>query len=154
MPFLLLRSLIRAAPSTQGHVEAAAGVGCIYFFGQGVAVDCKRALAAYKTGAQGGNANCQYQLGVLFSHEGYGVKQDNKQALRWLEKAAAQDYSLALDALGVIVEEGRHGACPPSYRRAREFYRRAIGLGCAQAAENMRTLQENIRQVTRSHTFD
>ena len=55
MPFLFPRSLVCAAPSTQGHMEAAAIIGGIYYWGQGVAVDHKRALAAYKIGVEGGD---------------------------------------------------------------------------------------------------
>ena len=69
MPFLLPRSLVCTAPSTQGHVEAAALFGGIYYWGQGVAVDYKRAMAANKIGAEGGDAVSQFQLGGMLSKE-------------------------------------------------------------------------------------
>ena len=59
-----------------------------------MAVDYPRALAAYKMGAEGGNAHSQYQLGYMLSEENYGVDPlDYKQALVWYEGAAARGLS-------------------------------------------------------------
>ena len=125
--------------------------GYIYYWGQGVAVDYKRALAAYKLGAKGGNAHCQNQLGYMHSHEGYGVDPpDLKQALVWYEMAAAQDRPAALVAVGCMVEVG--DGAPPSWRRAREYFQRAINLGHPRSAEYMQSLNKKIQQVTRGHT--
>ena len=102
MPFLVPRSLVCTAPSTQGHIEAAGFIGCIYYWGQGVAVDYKRALAAYKIGAEGGNATSQNQLGFMYQN-GQGIDSpDYKQALVWYEKAAAQDLPDAINSLGFM----------------------------------------------------
>ena len=59
MPLLLPRSLVCTAPSTQGRIRAAALIGSIYRYGQGVAVDYARAMAAYKIGAEAGEAYSQ-----------------------------------------------------------------------------------------------
>ena len=64
----------------QGHVKAAEFVGSIYHWGQGVAVDDKRAMAAYLVAAEGGHAGCQYQVGVLYC-KGLGVDVDYAQGL-------------------------------------------------------------------------
>ena len=145
MPFLLPYSLVCTAPSTQGHVEAAATIGGIYGWGQGVAVDCERALAAYKTAAEGGNADCQYNLGHMLSH-GQGIDSpDYEQALVWYEKAAAQGLPFAVNSLGSMAQNGL--GQPPSWRRARELYRRAANLGCAEAATNMQNLAQSIANV-------
>ena len=149
MPFLCPRSLVCTAPSTQGHIEAAGLIGTIYNFGQGVAVDYKRALAACKIGAEGGDADCQSQLGLMLSR-GLGVDSpDYEQALVWYEKAAAQEHPSACCELGFMTYEGL--GRPPSWRRAREHWQRAIGLGSEKAAENMQVLNRNIQQVTRPH---
>ena len=147
MPFLLPRSLVCAAPSTQGHIEAAQLTGQIYYFGQGVAIDYPRAMAAYKIGAEAGNAGCQYQLGVMYQH-GRGIDSpDYAQALVWYEKAAAQDLPVASCNLGLMAMMGL--AQTPSLRRARKHFQRAIDLG--EGAESMQLLTECIQQVTRSH---
>ena len=148
MHFLFPRSLVCTAPSTQGHVEAALHIGTVYSFGQGVAVDDRRALAAYKIGAKEGNANCQHQVGVMLS-QGYGCDVDYKQALVWLEKAAAQHHPAAHNELAYMAEHGLGRT--PSWRRARELYQRALGLGSELARRNMQTLNGSIQAVTRSH---
>ena len=54
-----------------------------------MAVDYVRALAGYKIGAEGGNADCQFNLGNKY-YNGEGIDSpDYEQALVWYEKAAA-----------------------------------------------------------------
>ena len=80
--------------------EAAKTIGSIYFWGQGAAIDYPRALAAYKVGAEGGDAVCQYQVGsILYGGVG-GVPIDYREARVWLEKAVAQDEPNAMITLG------------------------------------------------------
>ena len=69
----------------QGHLQAAQAIGGIYFWGQGAAIDYPRAMAAYKVGAEGGLAVCQYQVGMIY-YDGRGVDVDYKQAWAWLQK--------------------------------------------------------------------
>ena len=71
----------------------------VYYWGQGAAIDYPRAMAAYKVGAEGGDALCQYQVGIMYVY-GEGVAVDYQQALAWLEKATAQDYPDAVGELG------------------------------------------------------
>ena len=151
MPFLIPRLLVRTAPSTQGHIEAAEEIGYIYYWGQGVAVDYERAIVAYKIGAEGGDAYCQHQLGGMFKR-GLGIDSpDYEQALVWLEKAADQDEPHAIHQLGVMAALGQ--AQQPSWRRARELLQRAIDLGNQRAVQSMETLTEDIQKV-RSHAGD
>ena len=133
------RSLVCTTPSTQGHIEAAGLTGCIYNWGHGVAVDYDRALAAYKIGAEGGDAVCQYSLGFMLEH-GRGIDSpDHKQALVWLEKAAAQDDASSLAQLSVMAHAGR--GQQPSWRRARELLQRAAALGNEQATQSLLVAQ-------------
>ena len=129
----------------QGHIKAALSVGSTYYWGQGVAVDYPRAMAAYKVGGEGGDAMCQYQVGAMYCF-GHGVDVDYEQALPWIQKAAAQDQPNAVGELGTMYGNGQGVA--PSCRRAREHYERAIGLGNQLAVENMQTLTRSIQAVT------
>ena len=79
-------------------------------------------------------------------HHGRGVDVDYAQALPWIEKSAAQDDPSAVDQLGGIYFDGE--GVTPSWRRAREYYERAIELGNSVAVEEMQTLTEWIQQVT------
>ena len=77
---------------------------------------------------------------------GRGVAVDYQQARAWLEKAAAQDVSDAVAQLGVMYDDGK--GVTPSWRRARELYKRAIELGSPLAVENMQRFTESIQQVS------
>ena len=113
-----------------------------------MAKDYPRAMAAYKVGAEGGDAVCQYQVGRMYC-EGYGVAVDFKQARAWLEKAAAQDHPNAVGMLGFMYFVSKGVA--PSFRRARELYERAIELGSTMGVQNMQNLTESIANVDPLH---
>ena len=110
-----------------------------------MAIDYPRAMAAYKVGAEGGDALCQFQVGMMY-YDGEGVAVDYKQARLWIEKAAAQDYPKAVGQLGTMCCNGQ--GVTPSWRRARELYQRAIELGNSVAEENMQGLTKNIQNVS------
>ena len=125
---------------------AATLVGGIYNWGQGVAIDYSQAFAAFKVGAEGGDANSQYQVGWMYYY-GHGVAVDCKQARPWLEKAAAQNDPNAVAQLGVMYKQGK--GVTPSWRRARELYKRAIELGAgSEAVKNMQVLNGHIQKVS------
>ena len=102
-------------------------------------------MAAYKVGAEGGDAHSQWQVGIMY-YNGRGVDVDYAQALPWIEKAAAQDHPIAVGQLGVMYFQGM--GVTPSWRRAREYWERASGLGHSQAVENMQALTDSIQAVT------
>ena len=70
---------------------------------------------------------------------------DFTQARTWFEKAAAQDEPSAVDSLGTIYFEGKD--VTPSWRRAREYYQRAIELGDSRTVESMQNLTTSIQAV-------
>ena len=66
-------------------------------------------------------------------------------AVAWLEKAAAQDDRDAVNSLGGCAFEGN--GMTPSWRRAREYYQRAIDLGDSEAVKSMHILTSWIQEV-------
>ena len=104
-------------------------------------------MAAYKIGAEAGDALSQYQVGMMY-YTGKGVAVDYKQARPWLEKAAAQDDPDAIGLLGVMYSKGK--GVIPSWRRARELCERAIELGNSKSVENMQILTQSAAEVTSS----
>ena len=120
-------------------------IGSIYCWGQGVAIDYARAMAAYKVAAEGGDAVSQHQVGFMYRN-GRGVDVDHAQGLAWTKKAAAQDYPNAVDSLGTMYCKGL--GVTPSFRRAREYYERSIELGSSASVEHMQELNECIQAVT------
>lgn len=87
--------------------------------------------------AENGNANAQYNMGVLYD-EGYGVEQDYAKARDWYEKAAAQNYSKAEHNLGIMYQEG-HGVDKDSAKAA-EWFKRAAEHGEPAAQNNLAVL--------------
>src|SRR5436305_14233433 len=79
--------------------------------------DFKAGLAAYDRGdfraalqewlpvAQRGDANAQFNIGLLYA-AGKGVKQDYRQAAEWYRKAAEQGVGAAEYNLGVMYANG------------------------------------------------
>ena len=102
-------------------------------------------MAAYKIAAEAGSAASQHQVGYMY-HEGLGIAVDFEQARPWIEKAAAQDQPNAVASLGVMRSSGE--GVTPSFRRARELYKRAIELGNSVAVESMQNLTEDIQKVS------
>mmetsp|Transcript_24363 Transcript_24363/g.65908 ORF Transcript_24363/g.65908 Transcript_24363/m.65908 type:complete len:118 (-) Transcript_24363:103-456(-) len=100
-------------------------------------------------GAKGGHGVCLHQLGYMY-HNGEGVDVDYKQGLAWSQKAVALDYSSAHVRLGTMYGQG--DGVVPSWRRAREYYARALELGDRKAEEGVYNMSENIRTVTNERT--
>ena len=115
-----------------------------------MAVDNKRALSAYKIGADGGNVTCQYQLGYMY-RRGQGIDSpDYEQALVWTEKAAAQDLPRSYKLLGLMTMCGQ--AQPARWCRARELMQEAMILGDQTAVKSLRILENNFQQVMHANT--
>ena len=87
--------------------------------------------------ADNGNANAQYNMGVLYD-EGYGVEQDYAKARQWYEKAAAQNYAKAEHNLGIMYQSG-HGV-EKSSAKAAEWFKRAAEHGEPAAQNNLAVL--------------
>jgi len=56
------------------------------------------AFNLYKTAAEDGSAEAQYQLGLMYAR-GFGIEKNMEQAREWLEKAGNNGYPLALETL-------------------------------------------------------
>jgi len=81
--------------------------------------------------ASDGNAQAQYEVGLLF-HAGRGVPQDDSAAATWFQKAAEQGLAGAQLNLGLLYDGG--DGVPQSYPQAAGWYRKAAlqGLPGAQ----------------------
>jgi TPR repeat protein len=73
-------------------------VARMYYLGDGVPADPKKAVEWYLKAADKGFAPAQYRLGMLYV-SGDGVLQDRKEARKWIEKAADQRFEPARNAL-------------------------------------------------------
>ncbi len=94
----------------------------------------KSDLAATRKLAEQGDAEAQYNLGVLYDL-GHGVPQDDTQAALWYRKAAEQGYAYAQNNLGVLYDLG-HGV-PQDDTQAALWFRKAAEQGSAEAQYNL-----------------
>ena len=90
--------------------------------------------------AEQGNADAQYNLGVMY-HEGRSVPQDYTEAARWFLRAAEQGNAEAQYNLGVMYHEGR--SVPQDYVQAAKWFHKAAEQGSAPAQSNLGVMHAN-----------
>ncbi len=75
----------------QGHAFAQHNLGLMYYRGEGVLTDKKKAVYWYKKSAELGYAGAQSNLGLMYDH-GEGVLTDKKKAAFWIKKSYENDF--------------------------------------------------------------
>ena len=99
--------------------------------------DYAAALHEWRPLAEKGDANAQYNLGLLYN-QGLGLAQDFKAAADWYRKAAEQGNSNAQYNLGVMYSTGQ-GVTKDS-AEAMKWYLKAAQQGVVGAQNNLGTL--------------
>ena len=94
----------------------------------------------YEKAAAQGNADAQYNLGLLY-RDGNHVPQDYVQARQWFEKAAAQGNANAQTNLGGLYGNGQ--GVSQDYGKARQWFEQAAAQGNAWALSNLGWLYAN-----------
>jgi len=93
-----------------GSAEAQMMLGIMYFKGQGVQQDKKRAAELLLKAAERGNVIAQFNLGLMYE-DGEGVAPDEKEAERWYRRAAAQgDVDAQQGLRSLLVKNENHVA--------------------------------------------
>lgn len=86
----------------RGSRPAARAVGLIYLRGEGdTAQDLAQAVRWFQEGAQRGDAESMYVLGVMF-RRGFAVEADPASARQWLQRAAEAGYGPARATLAAM----------------------------------------------------
>jgi uncharacterized protein len=81
-----------------------------------------------------GHADSQFNLGMMYE-QGIGVAKDEREAVVWYGKSAAQGNAAAQFNLGVLYENGR--GTKVDFAKANECYRKASVQGDALAIGNL-----------------
>ena len=118
----------------RGDVQAQFTVGVMYYYGNGVKQDYKKAREWFEKAAAMNDGRAFYALGLIYS-SGDGVRQDDKKAREFYEKATAMNNAMAINNLGYMYEQG-HGV-KQDYKKARELYEKAASMGNALAIYNL-----------------
>lgn len=124
-----------------GKASAQHDLGALYASSrQGVGKDYERALFWFGRAAAQGQANAQYNLGVMHQ-QGLGVKADPAAAVKWYQKAAAQGHAEAQYNLGIAYVEA--AGIEYDAGKAAENFRKAAQSGLSEAAYNLGMIYEN-----------
>jgi len=134
---VLFLALCIAAPATAGTLEDADAA-----LERGDYAEAARCLLK---GAEQGNANAQFNLGILYSN-GLGVTKDYSEAARLYRKAADQGNSNAQFNLGILYSNGL--GVTQDYSEAAKLYRKSAELGNAKAQFNLGLFYNNGMGVT------
>jgi TPR repeat protein len=103
-----------------------------------VARDAEQALMWYSLAAEGGSAQAQFSVGVLYAG-GAGVARDLVRAVHWYRSAAEQGDAAAQNNLGVLYATGQ--GVPQDEVQALHWYRKAAAQGHALARHNLAGLR-------------
>jgi len=90
--------------------------------------------------AEQGNANAQFNLGLMYDN-GQGVSQDYAKALQWYRKAAEQGNVEAQYNLGFMYDNGQ--GVPQDYAKALRWWRKAAEQGNAKAQSKLGFMYRN-----------
>lgn len=126
------------AASKLGLPEAAVQLGEIYRLGQnGIRIDYPEALKWYRIGADAGNADGQFLMGLMYQ-EARGVSQNDAQAAYWYQKAAQQNHPNAQAQLAGLYARG--SGVPHDLAQALRWAKPAAEQGNAEAQYLLATL--------------
>ena len=108
------------------------------------------ALREWKPLAKLGNADAQYNLGVMY-RAGEGVSQDNNIAAKWYTLAAEQGHASAQYNLSTMYDNGQ--GVPQNYKTAMKWCRLAAEQGYALAQYNLATMYQFGHGITQDNIY-
>ena len=106
-------------------------------------------FAETKKKAEAGDAQAQYNLGVMY-YSGEGVPKDATKAVEWFEKAATQGYAAAQLTLGWMFAKGN--GVPKDAVKAIEWWEKAAAQGDVGAQNNLGRMYKYGKGVPKNHT--
>lgn len=114
--------------------------GELYYLGNGVEKDYKKAKKYFEKAAELGNESAEGYLG-LFYEKGYGVEKDIDKALYWYKKSALKGNIFSKYSLGYIYYEGKEVERNLNY--SFKWYKEAAEDGFAPAQYALSYLYKN-----------
>lgn len=107
----------------------------------------KEAFETAKVSAFHGDAEAQYQLGLMYA-TGRGVRQDLSQAAAWYKKAAVQGNAEAQYQVGTMYDTGK--GMPQNFTEAVSWYNKAAEQGHKAAQLNAEKIQQHLDSLQNS----
>jgi TPR repeat protein len=116
--------------ANSGKANAQHRVALMYFNGEEVEKNPKKALEWFHKAANHGLASAQQDLGIIYAN-GYGVSIDQRSAFEWFHKAADQGLAESQHNLGSMYASG-YGVTRDLVK-ASEWFNKAAVLGNVKA---------------------
>ena len=129
--------------ASYGNASAQSELGKMYYSGNGVIQNYKKAFEWHEKAALQGNCDSQYALGVMY-YKGESISKNFEKAFEWYEKAALQDHTYSQYMLGMMYANGQ--GVPKSYNNALDWYGKADAKGYTNAKKQIIMLNELINQ--------
>jgi TPR repeat protein len=101
---------------------------------------CPQKIDLYRYLSRKGDAWAMYRLGSSYA-KGTGIRQDDTEALYWLQQAADRNYPDAYLALGMMYSDGM--AFPPDHPTAFNWFSRSAALNNAEAQYQLGGMYRN-----------
>ena len=117
----------------QGNSNSQYNLGYMYYNGEGIPQDYKKARYWFTKSAEQGNPDAQHKIGYMY-HLGKGVSQDYKKALYWYKKSAKQGFSNSQYNIGYMYYNGE--GIPQDYKIAYIWFSLAAAQGHKKAIYN------------------
>lgn len=124
-------------PATQGHPDAQALLGKMYYKGEGMSENYHEAFKWWQLAAQQGDATSQTALAYLYEN-GKGVRQDYHKAFKWYQLAAIQNHAPAQGLLAMMYYGGR--GVRQDRSQAKEWFGKACDNGCQIGCDEYRKM--------------
>ena len=111
-----LRSLTKLAK--KGDMSAQRELAAFYATDENFGLkDEAKAVKWYTQAAESGDAEAQYNLGLMIVI-GEGTEKDLKKGIWWMEQAVKNGYELSAHVLSIIYREGMYGVKPNRVKAA------------------------------------
>ena len=95
----------------------------------------------YKKGAEYGDGESQYQLGIIYKEGKYGQTIDLEKSLYWFKKVSDYNYKWATYNIGEIYEYGGNGI-NKDIQEALTWYKRSADAGYYKAKERLKKFEK------------
>lgn len=137
-----IRNLVKLA-RTELDEDAMYELGFRYTFGHKTRVNKKKGFYWLLGSAYLDEPVAQYLVGTMYVF-GEGTKVDYDEAMYWFMMAGEQNHAPSLNELGIMYAEGM--GVEEDMEAAREYWKKAEELGCEEATENLKKLDEIVSE--------
>lgn len=128
----------------QGDPVAQRYLGFMYFNGEGVPENARRAVFWYRKAAEQGDADVQFNLGLMYAN-GDGIPEDDRQAVFWWRKAAEQGDAAAQLNLGAMYADGE--GVPKDDVQAYVWFNLAAAQGIEKAEQARALIRQSMTRI-------